>query len=127
MEKRIKQYIKVLLVALVPLAFTACEINGPMSHYEIVVNEQMTFLPIESILEVETVNREFAAVPCEKVDAIERFDKFCNNLQNYYDEKRGALIWGDLNFDVCLYNKTNYNGKGEGLLVKSRVITYRCE
>ena len=124
MEKKIKQYIKVLLVALVPLAFTACEINGPMSHYEIVVNEKMTFLPIESIVEVETVNKEFAAVPCEKDEAIERFNEVCSNLQNYYDENRGLLIWDNLNFEMCLYNTTSDKGIGEGLLVKSRIITY---
>lgn len=52
MEKKIKQYIKVLLVALVPLAFTSCEINGPLSHYEIVINEQMIYIPSDKQLQL---------------------------------------------------------------------------
>lgn len=127
MEKKIKQYIKALLVALVPLAFASCEINGPLSHYEIVINEQMIYIPSDMQLQLADLNREMAAVPREKKDAIELFDEFCNSLQSYYDDNQGVLIWSDLVFDVSLYNTTNYQGIGEGLLVKSRIITYRCE
>ena len=127
MEKKIKQYIKVLLVALVPLAFASCEINGPLSHYEIVINEQMIYIPSDMQLQLADLNREMAAVPREKKDAIELFDEFCYSLQSYYDDNQGMLIWSDLIFDVSLYNTTNYQGIGEGLLVKSRIITYRCE
>lgn len=127
MEKIIKAVIKVMLVALVPLTFASCELDGPLSYYEIVVNEKMIYLPVESADEIEKANKELSTVPCEKDDAIERFERICSDLQNYYDEKRGKLIWGDLNFDISLYNKTNYNGVGEGVLVKSRVITYRSD
>ena len=127
MEKKIKQYIKALLVALVPLAFASCEINGPLSHYEIVINEQMIYIPSDMQLQLADLNREMAAVPREKKDAIELFDEFCYSLQSYYDDNQGVLIWSDLIFDVSLYNTTNYQGIGEGLLVKSRIITYRCE
>ena len=127
MEKKIKQYIKVLLVALVPLAFASCEINGPLSHYEIVINEKMIYIPADKQLQLAELNRELATVPYEKKDAIEIFDEFCYSLQSYYDDNQGMLIWSDLIFDVSLYNTTNYQGIGEGLLVKSHIITYRCE
>ena len=127
MEKKIKQYIKVLLVALVPLAFASCEINGPLSHYEIVINEQMIYIPSDMQLQLADLNREMAAVPREKKDAIELFDEFCYSLQSYYDDNQGVLIWSDLVFDVSLYNTTNYQGIGEGLLVKSRIITYHSK
>ena len=127
MEKKIKQYIKALLVALVPLAFASCEINGPLSHYEIVINEQMIYIPSDMQLQLADLNREMAAVPREKKDAIELFDEFCYSLQSYYDDNQGVLIWSDLIFDVSLYNTTNYQGIGEGLLVKSRIITYHSK
>ena len=127
MEKKIKQYIKVLLVALVPLAFTACEINGPMSHYEIVINEKMIYIPADKQLQLAELNRELATVPYEKKDAIELFDEFCYSLQSYYDDNQGVLIWSDLVFDVSLYNTTSDKGTGEGLLVKSRIITYHSK
>ena len=124
MEKKIKQYIKVLLVALVPLAFAACEINGPLSHYKIVVNEKMIYIPADMQLQLAELNRELSTVPYEKKDAIERFDDFCYSLQSYYDDNQGMLIWNDLVFDVSLYNTTSDKGTGEGLLVKSHIITY---
>ncbi len=117
----------VMLVAVMPLTFTSCEINGPLAHYEIVINEQMIFIPSDFQLQLADINREMAAVPCEKKDAIERFDGYCNGLQSYFDEKQGKLIWGDMVFDVSLFNTTSYQGVGEGLLVKNRIITYRCE
>ena len=127
MEKKIKQYIKALLVALVPLAFASCELDGPLSHFEIVVNERLTYLPPETLKELTVVNSDFKANPCEKEYAVACFDKLCNDLQRYYDENQGKLIWSDLSFDIALYNKTNYQGTGEGLLVKNRVITYSNE
>ena len=127
MEKKIKQYIKALLVALVPLAFASCEINGPMSHYEIVINEKMIYIPADMQLQLAELNRELATVPYEKKDAIERFDDFCYSLQSYYDDNRGLLIWDNLNFEICLYNTTSDKGIGEGLLVKSHIITYHSK
>ena len=127
MEKKIKQYIKVLLVALVPLAFAACEINGPLAHYKVIVNEKMIYIPSDMQLQLAELNRELSTVPYEKKDAIERFDDFCYSLQSYYDDNQGMLIWSDLVFDVSLYNTTSDKGTGEGLLVKNRIITYRCE
>ena len=85
------------------------------------------YIPQENKLEIETVNKDFAAVPYEKDEAIERFNEVCSNLQNYYDENRGLLIWDNLNFEMCLYNTTSDKGIGEGLLVKSRIITYRSK
>lgn len=127
MEKKIKQYIKVLLVALLPLAFTSCEVDGPMAHYKVVVNDRLDYLPHESVLELNALNGELASVPFEKDDAIGRFNKYCSNLQNYFDENRGELIWDNLNIELCLYNTTSGKGVGEGQLVKSRIVTYRCE
>ena len=127
MEKKIKQYIKALLVALVPLAFASCEINGPMSHYEIVINEKMIYIPADMQLQLAELNRELSTVPYEKKDAIERFDDFCYSLQSYYDDNRGLLIWDNLNFEICLYNTTSDKGIGEGLLVKSHIITYHSK
>ena len=127
MEKKIKQYIKALLVALLPLAFASCEINGPLAHYKVVVNEQMIYIPSDMQLQLAELNRELATVPYEKKDAIERFDEFCYSLQSYYDDNQGLLIWNDLVFDVSLYNTTSDKGTGEGLLVKSRIIRYSNE
>lgn len=127
MEKKIKQYIKALLVALLPLAFAACEINGPLAHYKVVVNEQMIYIPSNMQLQLAELNKELATVPYEKKDAIERFDEFCYSLQSYYDDNQGLLIWNDLVFDVSLYNTTSDKGTGEGLLVKSCIIRYSNE
>ena len=127
MEKKIKQYIKVLLVALVPLAFASCEINGPLAHYKVIVKGKMIYIPSDMQLQLAELNREFSTVPYEKKDAIERFDDFCYSLQSCYDDNQGMLIWSDLVFDVSLYNTTSDKGTGEGLLVKNRIITYRCE
>jgi hypothetical protein len=127
MEKKIKQYIKALLVALVPLAFASCEINGPLAHYKVVVNEKMIYIPSDMQLQLAELNREFKTVPYEKKDAIERFDDFCYSLQSYYDDNQGMLIWGNLVFDVSLYNTTSDKGTGEGLLVKSHIITYHSK
>lgn len=124
MEKKIKQYIMALLVALVPLAFSACEFNGPLSYYEIVINEKMIYIPADMQLQLAELNRELSTVPYEKKDAIELFDDFCYSLQSYYDDNQGMLIWSDLVFDVSLYNTTSDKGTGEGLLVKSHIITY---
>lgn len=127
MEKKIKQYIKALLVALVPLAFASCEINGPLAHYKVIVNEKMIYIPADMQLQLAELNREFSTVPYEKKDAIERFDDFCYSLQSYYDDNQGMLIWGNLVFDVSLYNTTSGKGTGEGLLVKSHIITYHSK
>jgi hypothetical protein len=127
MEKKIKQYIKALLVALVPLAFASCEINGPLAHYKVIVNEKMIYIPADMQLQLAELNREFSTVPYEKKDAIERFDDFCYSLQSYYDDNQGMLIWGNLVFDVSLYNTTSDKGTGEGLLVKSHIITYHSK
>ena len=127
MKGKISNLLLIMLAAIVPLAFTSCELDGPLSHYKIVVNDRLDYLPRESVLEIDAANKELSSVPYEKDDAIERFDIVCNNLQNYYDMHRGALIWDNLSFEVCLYNTTNGKGVGEGQLVKSRVITYRCE
>lgn len=127
MEKKIKQYIKALLVALVPLAFASCEINGPLAHYKVIVNEKMIYIPADMQLQLAELNREFSTVPYEKKDAIERFDDFCYSLQSYYDDNQGMLIWSDLVFDVSLYNTTSDKGTGEGLLVKSHIITYHSK
>lgn len=127
MEKKIKQYIKALLVALVPLAFASCEINGPLAHYKVIVNEKMIYIPSDMQLQLAELNREFSTVPYEKKDAIERFDDFCYSLQSYYDDNQGMLIWSDLVFDVSLYNTTSDKGTGEGLLVKSHIITYHSK
>ena len=127
MEKKIKQYIKALLVALVPLAFASCEINGPLAHYKVIVNEKMIYIPSDMQLQLTELNREFSTVPYEKKDAIERFDDFCYSLQSYYDDNQGMLIWGNLVFDVSLYNTTSDKGTGERLLVKSYIITYHSK
>lgn len=127
MEKKIKQYIKALLVALVPLAFASCEINGPLAHYKVIVNEKMIYIPADMQLQLAELNRELTTVPYEKKDAIERFDDFCYSLQSYYDDNQGMLIWGNLVFDVSLYNTTSDKGTGEGLLVKSHIITYHSK
>ena len=127
MKGLVNKFIKVMLVAIVPLAFASCEINGPLAHYQIVVNDRLTYLPADIQTELSAINSEFAAIPCERKDAIERFDKFCYSLQSYYDENEGKLLWTDLAIDICLYNKTSYEGKGEGLLVKSHIITYNSK
>ena len=127
MKTEIKNILFVMLAALLPLAFTSCELDGPLAHFKIVVNDRLDYLPHESVLELETLNNELASVPYEKEDALECFNKYCNRLQGYYDENRGNLIWDDLNIELCLYNTTSDKGVGEGLLVKSRVITYRCK
>lgn len=116
-----------LLLAFVSLAFTSCELDGPLSHYRIVVNDRLMYIPQENIVEIETVNENFAAFPCEKSEAIECFNKVCSNLQNYYNKNQGLLIWGNLSFEMCLYNTTSDKGVGEGLLIKSCLITYSCE
>lgn len=91
------------------------------------VNDRLTYLPQESVTEMAALNENFAATPCEKDDAIKRFNAFCNNLQAYYDDNRGKLIWDDLKFEICLYNTTSGKGVGEGELVTSRIISYLCE
>ena len=120
-------FIMLMLAALVPLTFVSCELNGPLSIYEIVVNDNINYLPPETRNEIAELNQEFATNAREKEYALARFDKICNELQAYYDENRGKLIWDDLNFDISLYNTSNYRGTGEGLLVKSRIITYSWE
>lgn len=127
MKGKIKNMLLIMLAALVPLAFTSCEVDGPMAHYKVVVNDRLDYLPHESVLELNDLNEELASVPFEKDDAIGRFNKYCSNLQNYFDENRGALIWDNLSIEICLYNTTSDKGVGEGLLVKSRIVTYRCE
>lgn len=127
MKKEIRNILFIMLVALLPLAFTSCELDGPLAHFRIVVNDRLDYIPQDIIFEIENVNEEFASVPCEKEDAIERFNKVCNNLQIYYDENSGALIWDNLSIEICLYNTTSDKGVGEGLLVKSRIVTYSCE
>ena len=108
-------------------AFTSCELDGPVAHFTISVNDRLTYLPQESITEMAALNDDFATTPCEKDDAIKRFNAFCNNLQAYYDENRGKLIWDDLKFEICLYNTTSGKGVGEGELVASYIISYLCE
>ncbi len=115
-----------MLATIMSPAFTSCELDGPVAHYQIVVNDRLTYLPQESLLELETLNKELATTPCEKDDAIKRFNAFCNNLQAYYDENRGKLIWDNLKFEICLYNTTSDKGVGDGELVTSRIITYFC-
>lgn len=127
MKTQMNKMFFIMLVALLPLAFTSCEVDGPMAHYKVVVNDRLDYLPHESVLELNALNEELASVPFDKDDAIGRFNKYCNNLQNYFDENRGQLIWDDLNIELCLYNTTSGKGVGEGQLVKSRIITYRCE
>lgn len=119
-----KKFFFTIVLVFVTLVFFSCELDGPVSHYKIVVNDRLMYIPQENILEIETVNKEFAAVPCEKGEAIERFNEVCSNLQNYYDDNRGLLIWDNLIFEICLYNTTSDKGIGEGLLVKSHIITY---
>ena len=121
-----KKLLFAILVAILPLAFTSCKLDGPMAHYKIVVNDRLDYLPLESILELEALNKELSVVPYQKIDAVELFENYCNALQAYFDENHGKLIWDNLNIDLCLYNTTSYKGVGEGLLVESRVITYRC-
>ena len=116
-----------MLVTLMSSAFTSCELDGPVAHYLIVVNDRLTYLPQESIAEMEVLNDDFATTPCEKDDAIKRFNILCNNLQAYYNENRGKLIWDNLSFEICLYNTTSDKGVGEGELVTSRIISYLCE
>lgn len=127
MKGKIKNMLLIMLAALVPLAFTSCEVDGPMAHYKVVVNDRLDYLPHESVLELNALNEELASVPFEKDDAIGRFNKYCSNLQNYFDENRGELIWDNLNIELCLYNTTSGKGVGEGQLVRSRIVTYRCE
>lgn len=127
MKGKIKNMLLIMLAAFLPLAFTSCEVDGPMAHYKVVVNDRLDYLPHESVLELNALNEELASVPFEKDDAIGRFNKYCSNLQNYFDENRGELIWDNLNIELCLYNITSGKGVGEGQLVKSRIVTYRCE
>ena len=117
----------VMLVTIMSPAFTSCELDGPVAHFTVSVNDRLTYLPQESITEMAALNEDFAATPCEKDDAIKRFNAFCNNLQAYYDDNRGKLIWDDLKFEICLYNTTSGKGVGEGELVTSRIISYLCE
>ena len=117
----------VMLVALMSPAFTSCELDDPMAHFIISVNDRLTYLPQESVMEMAALNDYFATTPCEKDYAIKLFNAFCNNLQAYYDEKRGKLIWDDLKFEICLYNTTSGKGVGEGELMASRIISYLCE
>lgn len=121
-----KKLLFAILVLALPLAFTSCEIDGPMAHYKIVVNDRLDYLPRESVIELESLNAELATVPYQKNDVIELFNNYCNGLQSYFDEHRGELIWDNLNIEISLYNTTNDKGVGEGLLVESRVVTYRC-
>ena len=125
MKRTIKNILFAMLVALLPLAFASCELDSPMAHYKVVVNDRLDYLPHESVIELEALNEELASVPYEKDDAVGRFNKYCSNLQNYFDENRGKLIWDDLNIELCLYNTTSDKGVGEGQLVISRIITYR--
>lgn len=127
MKGKIKNMLLIMLAAFLPLAFTSCEVDGPMAHYKVVVNDRLDYLPHESVLELNALNEELASVPFEKDDAIGRFNKYCSNLQNYFDENRGELIWDNLNIELCLYNTTSGKGVGEGQLVRSRIVTYRCE
>lgn len=127
MKGKIKNMLLIMLAAFLPLAFTSCEVDGPMAHYKVVVNDRLDYLPHESVLELNALNEKLASVPFEKDDAIGRFNKYCSNLQNYFDENRGELIWDNLNIELCLYNTTSGKGVGEGQLVRSRIVTYRCE
>lgn len=127
MKCGIKNMLYAMLVALLPLAFASCELDGPRAHYKVVVNDRLDYLPHESVLELEALNEELASVPYEKEDAVDTFNRYCNSLQNYYDESRGKLVWDNLDIELCLYNITSDKGVGEGLLVKSRIISYRCE
>ena len=122
-----KNIFMVMLVTLMSPAFTSCELDGPVAHFVVSVNDRLTYLPQESIAEMAALNEDFAANPCEKDDAIKRFNAFCNNLQAYYDDNRGKLIWDDLKFEICLYNTTGGEGVGEGELMTSRIISYLCE
>ena len=81
-----------MLVTLMSPAFTSCELDGPVAHFTVSVNDRLTYLPQESITEMATLNEDFAATPCEKDDAIKRFNAFCNNLQAYYDDNCQKII-----------------------------------
>ena len=51
-----KKLILTIVLLCVTLLFASCELNGPVSHYKIVVNDRLMYIPQENILEIETVN-----------------------------------------------------------------------
>ena len=122
-------FIRLSVVAMLVASFmfTSCELDGPLAVYKIVVNESSIMLPNEILYDVSTIKNEFENKPCEEDYAVSRFRQVCKDLQNYYDNNSGELIWGSFTFDVCLYNLSSYEGGPEGLLVEQEFISYTAK
>ncbi|MBO7279915.1 MAG: hypothetical protein J6V00_01995 [Bacteroidaceae bacterium] len=116
-----------LLLSIAGIALASCELDGPLAIYKIVVNENPLKIQTEIMANVDSVNYEFAQRPCEKDYAVAKFKSVCADMQRYFDENRGKLIWSSFSFDVCLYNMSSHDGGPEGLLVDTRTIDYCSE
>lgn len=126
--KNVGSRIAILLVLFVAaFSFSSCELDGPLAIYKIVVNENPLKIPGEIMNNVDSVNVELSAKPCEKDYALAKLKGVSTDMQRYFDDNRGKLIWSSFTFDVCLYNMSSHEGGPEGLLVDTRTITYYAE
>ena len=116
-----------LLLLIVGFSFSSCELDGPLAMYKIVVNENPLKIPGEIMNNVDSVNVELSKKPCEKDYAIAQFKGVCTDMQRYFDDNRGKLIWSSFSFDVCLHNMSSHEGGPEGLLVDTHTINYYSE
>lgn len=125
--KNIVSRITTLLLLIAGVSFCSCELDGPLAIYKIVVNENPLMIPGEIISNIDSCNVEFTQKPCEKDYALAKYKSICYDLQKYYDEHRGKLIWNSFCFDVCLHNMSSHEGGPEGLLIDTKTITYYAE
>lgn len=126
--KNVGSRIAILLVLFVAaFSFSSCELDGPLAIYKIVVNENPLKIPGEIMNNVDSVNVELSGKPCEKDYALAKLKGVSTDMQRYFDDNRGKLIWSSFTFDVCLYNMSSHEGGPEGLLVDTRTITYYAE
>lgn len=126
--KNVGSRIVILLVLFVAaFSFSSCELDGPLAIYKIVVNENPLKIPGEIMNNVDSVNVELSGKPCEKDYALAKLKGVSTDMQRYFDDNRGKLIWSSFTFDVCLYNMSSHEGGPEGLLVDTRTITYYAE
>lgn len=126
--KNVGSRIAILLVLFVAaFSFSSCELDGPLAIYKIVVNENPLKIPGEIMNNVDSVNVELSGKPCEKDYALAKLKGVSTDMQRYFDDNRGKLIWSSFTFDVCLYNMSSHEGGPEGLLVDTHTITYYAE
>lgn len=126
--KNVGSRIAIMLVLFVAaFSFSSCELDGPLAIYKIVVNENPLKIPGEIMNNVDSVNVELSGKPCEKDYALAKLKGVSTDMQRYFDDNRGKLIWSSFTFDVCLYNMSSHEGGPEGLLVDTRTITYYAE